>query len=143
MERGTRAGIPAVLSFGGLEHMRVLIVDDSQLMRKVLIGALKRMGINDIIEATNGIEALEKVAINSDIGLVMMDSRMPVMGGLHAIKKMRADGYKLPIIMVSTEGEKAKVLEAIRAGANDYLIKPFNPRDIQAKLEKYLVNNSA
>ena len=123
--------------------MRVLIFDDSQLMRKVLIGALKRIGINDIIEATNGKEALEKVILNPDIGLVLMDSRMPVMGGLHAIKKMRAVGYKLPIIMVSTEAEKTRVLEAIRAGANDYLIKPFNPRDIQAKLEKHLVNNSA
>ncbi len=122
--------------------MRILIVDDSQLMRKVLIGALKRMGINDIIEANNGQEALEKISIDSDIGLVLMDSRMPVMGGLHAIKKMRADGYKLPVIMISTEGEKAKVLEAIRAGANDYLIKPFNPRDIQAKLEKHLTKTS-
>jgi two-component system chemotaxis response regulator CheY len=72
-----------------------------------------------------------------------MDSRMPVMGGLHAIKKLRADGYKLPVIMVSTEGEKGKVLEAIRAGANDYLIKPFNPKDIQSKLEKHLSHHTA
>lgn len=123
--------------------MRVLVVDDSQLMRKVLIGAVKRLGESDIIEASNGKEALCIVLEDPDIGLVIIDSRMPILDGLTTIQAIRAKGLSVPIIMISTEGEQTKVIEAIRAGASDYLVKPFTDRDIQSKLEKYMTADTA
>jgi two-component system chemotaxis response regulator CheY len=119
--------------------MQVLIVDDSQIMRKIITGALKKLGINDIVEASNGQEALDVLAKDAaNIGLVLMDWNMPTMTGIEAVRKIRAGNNKVPVVMVTTEAEKAKVIEAIKSGANDYLIKPFNPKDIQAKLEKFL-----
>jgi len=118
--------------------MRVLIVDDSQIMRKIITGALKKLNIKDIIEASNGQEAVDMVSKDSEINLVLMDWNMPTMTGIEAVREIRANGKKTPIVMVTTEGEKEKVIEAIKTGANDYLVKPFNPKDIQAKLEKFL-----
>ncbi len=118
--------------------MQVLIVDDSQIMRKIIIGALKKLGIDDIVEASNGQEAIETIARESSVGLVLMDWNMPTMSGIDAVKKIRSANIKVPVVMVTTEAEKEKVIEAIKSGANDYLIKPFNPKDIQAKLEKFL-----
>jgi len=118
--------------------MKVLIVDDSQIMRKIITGVLKKLKVSDIIEAVNGQEAVNKVGENDDIGLVLMDWNMPTMNGLEAVKKIRANGSKVPIVMCTTEAEKEKVLEAVKAGTNDYLVKPFNPKDIQAKLGKFL-----
>ncbi len=118
--------------------MKVLIVDDSQIMRKIITGVLKKLNVKDILEAVNGQEAVTKVSENDDIGLVLMDWNMPTMNGLDAVKKIRADGSKVPIVMCTTEAEKEKVIEAIKTGANDYLVKPFNPKDIQTKLGKFL-----
>jgi len=120
--------------------MQVLIVDDSQIMRKIITGVLKKLSVSKILEAVNGQEAVDSAAKNSDIGLIMMDWNMPTMTGIDAVKKIRATGNKVPIIMCTTEGEKEKVLEALKAGANDYLVKPFNPKDIQSKLEKFLAS---
>ena len=118
--------------------MQVLVVDDSQIMRKILTGALNKVGINDTLDACDGKEAVQIVSENSDIGLVLMDWNMPNMTGLEAIRKIRASKNSVPIIMCTTEGEKEKVLEALKSGASDYLVKPFSPKDIQAKLEKYI-----
>lgn len=118
--------------------MQVLIVDDSQIMRKIIIGALKKLGVGDILEASNGQEAIDTLGKDSNIGLVLMDWNMPTMTGIDAVRKIRAGNNKVPVVMVTTEAEKEKVIEAIKSGANDYLIKPFNPKDIQAKLEKFL-----
>lgn len=118
--------------------MKVLIVDDSQIMRKIITGVLKKLKVGDIIEAVNGQEAVTKASENDDIGLVLMDWNMPVMNGLDAVKNIRASGNKVPIVMCTTEAEKERVLEAVKAGSNDYLVKPFNPKDIQNKLGKFL-----
>lgn len=118
--------------------MKVLLVDDSQVMRRIMIGALKQSGTDDVVEAANGREAVNVVAKDDTIGLVLMDWNMPEMTGIEALKKIRAGGNKVPIIMVTTEAEKAKVLEAIKSGANDYLAKPFGPKEIQEKLAKFL-----
>ncbi len=122
--------------------MQVLIVDDSQIMRKIITGALKKLGVNDILEASNGQEAIDTLGKDSKIGLVLMDWNMPTMTGIEAVKKIRSGNNKVPVVMVTTEAEKEKVIEAIKSGANDYLVKPFNPKDIQAKLEKFLTGCS-
>ena len=63
---------------------------------------------------------------------------MPEMTGIEALKQIRANGSKVPVIMVTTESEKERVLEAIKSGANDYLAKPFGPKEIEEKLKKFV-----
>lgn len=118
--------------------MQVLVVDDSQIMRRTIGGALKRLNVDDIMEASNGQEAVDTVMSHNGIGLILMDWNMPTMSGLDAVKKLREFNVRTPIVMVTTEGEKHKVIEAIKAGANDYLVKPFNSESAEAKLEKFL-----
>jgi two-component system chemotaxis response regulator CheY len=118
--------------------MKVLVVDDSQIMRRIIVGALEKAGIKDVLEAADGEQAVASVAKNADVKLILMDWNMPNMTGIEALGKIRAAGSVVPIIMVTTESEKERVLEAIKAGANDYLAKPFDPKAIQGKLEKFL-----
>ena len=118
--------------------MQVLVVDDSQIMRRIIVVALKKLGVGDIIEAANGQEAFDIISGENAIGLVLMDWNMPIMNWIDAVRKIRAGGKGVPVVMVTTEAEKEKVIQAIKSGANDYLIKPFTQKDIQKKLEKFL-----
>jgi two-component system, chemotaxis family, chemotaxis protein CheY len=117
--------------------MKALIVDDSAVMRKVLIGALSRVGINDFQEAADGKEAVDAVS-GSEFNLILMDWNMPNMLGIDAVKEIRALGKSVPIIMVTTEAEKSRVIDALKAGANNYVIKPFKPEAIVAKIKEVL-----
>ncbi|MBI1319516.1 MAG: response regulator [Candidatus Hydrogenedens sp.] len=120
--------------------MRALIVDDSAVMRKVLIGALSRAQITDIDQAADGQEAVDKVQ-TEDYGLVLMDWNMPRKLGIDAVRDIRALGKTMPIIMVTTEAEKGRVVEALKAGANNYVIKPFQPQTIVKKIEDTLARS--
>lgn len=115
---------------------KVLVVDDSGTMRKIVIRALNHVGLMDTIEAGDGVEGLTTFQANS-ISLVMTDWNMPNKTGLELAKDIRALGSKVPIIMITTESEKERVLEAIKAGVNDYLMKPFTQEVLQEKLQKY------
>jgi len=119
--------------------MKALVVDDSAVMRKVLIGALARVTISDVDQAANGQEAVVAVA-GQDYDVVLMDWNMPNMLGIDAVKEIRAQGKTVPIIMVTTEAEKSRVIEALKAGANSYIIKPFEPAAIIDKIKKILKN---
>lgn len=114
---------------------KVLIVDDSAVMRKVIIRELKKSNIEDITEAADGIEGLE-AASKETFDLILMDWNMPGMLGIDVVRKLRETGNKTPIMMVTTEGEKTNVVTAIQAGANNYLVKPFTPEDFSQKLEQ-------
>ncbi len=118
--------------------MKALIVDDSQIMRRIIVSVLKKAGVNDIAEVSNGQEALDALAQDKEIALVLLDWNMPVMTGIETLKHIRTTNKQLPIVMVTTESEKEKVVEAIKAGANDYMLKPFNPQDVLDKLQKFL-----
>jgi two-component system, chemotaxis family, chemotaxis protein CheY len=117
--------------------MKALVVDDSAVMRKVLIGALSRANINEVDQAADGQEAVT-AAENSDYDLVLMDWNMPNMLGIDSVRAIRALGKTMPIIMVTTEAEKSRVIEALKAGANNYIIKPFEPATIVAKIQEVL-----
>jgi len=117
--------------------MKALIVDDSAVMRKVLIGALARAQITDIDQAADGQEAIEMVQ-GTAYDLVLMDWNMPRKLGIDAVREIRALGKTMPIIMVTTEAEKGRVVEALKAGANNYVIKPFQPQTIIKKIEDTL-----
>jgi two-component system chemotaxis response regulator CheY len=106
-------------------------------MRKILIDVLGKAGITDVAQAADGAEAV-KAATAEDFGLILMDWNMPNMLGIDALKAIRATGKSTPVIMVTTEAEKSRVLEAIKAGANNYIIKPFVPSTIMAKIQDVL-----
>lgn len=117
--------------------MKALVVDDSAVMRKVLIGALSRANLNDVDQAADGQEAVTACQ-NSDYDLILMDWNMPNMLGIDAVRAIRAAGKSMPIIMVTTEAEKSRVIDALKAGASNYIIKPFEPATIVAKIQEVL-----
>ena len=122
--------------------MKALVVDDSSVMRKILADALGRAGIADVGQAADGAEAV-KAVMAQDYGLILMDWNMPNMLGIDAVKAIRQNGKKMPIIMVTTEAEKSRVLDAIKAGASNYIIKPFDPASIVAKIQETLAKAGA
>jgi two-component system chemotaxis response regulator CheY len=116
--------------------MKTLLVDDSATMRKILINILATAGYEDVIQVSDGQQAVDAVIQQGDIELVLMDWNMPNMLGIDALKMIRAAGKTVPVIMVTTEAEKTRVLEALKAGANNYIIKPFKPETIIAKIQE-------
>lgn len=114
--------------------MRALVVDDSMTIRRVIIKSLGMVGIADTTEASNGEDAIRCCAADR-FDLILMDWNMPRMNGIDALRHLRQAGVKTPVIMVTTEAEKSRVIDAIRSGANDYLIKPFTPEQLAAKVK--------
>ena len=123
--------------------MRALVVDDSSVMRKVLGGALSRVDITEVDNACDGKEAVDMVMGGNEYDIVLMDWNMPQMNGLQAVLAIRAAGKTMPIIMVTTEAEKSRVVEALKAGASSYIIKPFSPQGIVSKLQEFLAGAEA
>lgn len=106
--------------------MKILLVDDSKTMRNVQKSVLSQLGYTEIVEATDGLDAITKVgAVLPD--LILLDWNMPNMDGLTFVTKYRASGGKALVVMVTTEAEKTRVISAIKAGVNNYVIKPFTP----------------
>ena len=117
--------------------MKVLLVDDSTTMRKIQRRSLAQMGVSDITEAGNGLEALEILGTNEDgFDLVICDVNMPELDGISTLKRIRQTPAvsSLPVIMCTSVAEKDQVLNAIKAGANNYIVKPFRPDDLQQKV---------
>lgn len=117
--------------------MKALIVDDSRVMRKVLKGALSRLGITDVGEARDGRDAVKAVE-HEDFDFVLMDWNMPNMLGIDAVRSIRNGGNKIPIMMVTTESEKQRVIEAIKAGADGFVVKPLHPATLVQKLQDFI-----
>ncbi len=117
--------------------MDVLIVDDSAAIRKILQRVLRQteMPIGNIHEAGDGIEALA-VLEQQTVGLILSDINMPNMDGLEMLGKVKSmDAYKaVPVIMITTEGNQNKVMEAVSLGASGYVRKPFTTEQIKEKL---------
>ncbi|MDX1945376.1 MAG: response regulator [Pirellulaceae bacterium] len=116
---------------------KVLVVDDSGTMRKIIIRALNAVGISDTVEAGDGAEGLEKFK-QSGVNLVLTDWNMPNKSGVEMAREIRALDRRVPIFMITTEAEKTRVIEAIQAGVTDYLAKPFTAEVLREKLDKYL-----
>ena len=116
--------------------MKILIVDDSATMRRIIKTQLETMGVKDVVEASNGEEALGVLQKSMPVDIIMLDWNMPVMDGITFLKKVRADGnYKsVKIIMCTSESEKSRVVEALKEGANNYIVKPFTPDAVKEKL---------
>jgi len=117
--------------------MKVLVADDSGVMRKIIIRALNSVGVNDVIEAANGQEAIDAFKANP-VDMILTDWNMPEKTGLDVVTEIRATGSEIPIIMVTTEAQKSQVIAAIQAGVSDYLTKPFDSDDLRAKIDKFV-----
>ncbi|MGD9127249.1 MAG: response regulator [Planctomycetia bacterium] len=116
--------------------IRVLVADDSSTMRKIIIRALGALGIDEITEADNGETAINLFP-TAPFDLVLTDWNMPAKTGLEVIQAIREINKETPIIMITTEAEKRRVVEAIQAGVTDYLVKPFEADDLKQKVEKH------
>ncbi|GBU22010.1 chemotaxis protein CheY [Fibrobacteres bacterium R8-0-B4] len=116
--------------------MRMLLVDDSVTMRRIQKTQITGLGITDIIEAGDGQEALGKLKSNMPIDMVLLDWNMPIMDGMAFLKTVRADAaFKdVKVIMCTSESEKSKVVEALKSGANNYIVKPFTPEALKEKI---------
>jgi two-component system, chemotaxis family, chemotaxis protein CheY len=115
--------------------MLALVIDDSRAVRLIIGRILRDVGI-DVVEAGNGREALERMAENPDVELVLVDWNMPVMDGLAYVRAVRSqrEHDAVRIMMVTSEAEQEQVCRALDAGANEYLMKPFSKEVLIAKL---------
>jgi len=120
--------------------VKLLVVDDSSTMRRIIKNTLGRLGHKEVLEAENGADAWKTLEENSDVDVLVTDWNMPEMNGLELVKKVRSENkYEdMPIIMVTTEGGKAEVITALKAGVNNYIVKPFTPQVLKEKLEDVL-----
>ncbi len=118
--------------------MKILIIDDSFTMRRIEKNILMGIGYEDILEAADPLSAFSLLNEQKEIGLILLDWHMPSMSGLEFLKKIQSDQSlkNIPIIMVTSESDKARILEAIKAGANDYIVKPFTAAVIKEKIKE-------
>lgn len=116
--------------------MRILLVDDSKTMRNIQKKVLSALGEVEFLEAGDGLEALTVIASTpAGFDLILIDWNMPNMDGLTLITRIREKDKKTPLVMATTEAEKSRVLEAIRAGVNNYVVKPFTPEGLMEKIK--------
>ncbi len=118
-----------------MENKRVLFVEDSPTMRRIIFNSLKKLGINEATEAENGVDALEKLQ-KQDFDMILTDWNMPEMNGQELVEHIRKiDKYKnLPILMITTRGMEEDVVTAIKSGVNGYVVKPFTPDVLKKKM---------
>lgn len=117
--------------------MKILLIDDSRTMRNIQKAVLTQIGTHEIQEACDGQDGLSKLAaFNPE--LILVDWNMPNMDGLTFIKTFRQTNKTTPVIMVTAEAEKSRVIEAIKAGVNNYVVKPFTPDLLKQRIDETL-----
>ena len=119
--------------------MRILIVDDSATMRRIIRNNVKAMGYESVIEADNGEVALAKIK-SEPIDFVIADWAMPVMNGLELVRAIRSSATHahLPVLMITAAGQEEDILQAIQAEVSGYIVKPFEPDVLKAKINQIL-----
>ena len=118
-------------------NMKILVVDDMSTMRRIVKNILKQLGFSNMEEAENGQEALQKLR-TEPFGFVVSDWNMPVMPGIEMLRAIQADEKlkHIPVLMVTAEAQKDNLIEAIQAGVNNYVVKPFTAETMQEKINK-------
>ena len=116
---------------------KFLVVDDFSTMRRIVRNLLKELGYTNVDEAEDGVQALLKLR-NDKYDFVVSDWNMPNMDGLTMLKQIRSDEIlsKLPVLMVTAEAKKENIIEAAKAGASGYVVKPFTAATLEEKLSK-------
>jgi two-component system chemotaxis response regulator CheY len=117
--------------------MKVLVVDDFATMRRIVRNILKQLGFTNIVEADDGTTALE-IMKSDKIDLVLCDWNMPKVSGLDLLKQMKADSdlKDIPFLMITAEAQKQNIIEAVKTGVSNYIVKPFTADTIAEKLKK-------
>ena len=113
---------------------KIMVVDDADFMRMMVKNALAQGGYTDVCEASDGAEAVQMYAEQKP-QLVLMDITMPNMDGLEALKKIRENDGNAQIVMCSAMGQESMVIDAIKAGAKDFIVKPFKPERILSTVD--------
>jgi two-component system, chemotaxis family, chemotaxis protein CheY len=117
-----------------MDKIRALIVDDSSVMRKIVERSLRQAGVDLdlVVEASNGVEALSALQSNL-VDLILCDINMPIMDGLEFVREAAKveNARNVPIVMITTEGSEAHVVQALSAGARGYIRKPFTPDQVK------------
>jgi two-component system, chemotaxis family, chemotaxis protein CheY len=123
----------------GMGDLKIIAVDDSPTMRRIIVNTLKRAGYEDVIEASDGKDALAKMKVEK-VNFVITDWNMPEMDGLTFVTTLRStDEFKsLPVLMVTTRSVKEDIVEAMKVGVNNYIVKPFTPETLKAKIDQIL-----
>jgi two-component system chemotaxis response regulator CheY len=118
-----------------VQNLKILAVDDSPTMRRIIINILKRAGFSDVSEATDGKDALAKMKVD-DFDLIITDWNMPEMDGLTFVNNIRAveEFESIPVLMVTTRSVKEDIMAAMKAGVNSYIVKPFTPDTLMDKI---------
>ncbi|UCD74043.1 MAG: response regulator [Phycisphaerales bacterium] len=122
--------------------MKILLVDDSETMRNIQKNILDQLGYTEIEEACDGQDALDKASVFKP-DLILLACKMPNVDGLTFARTYRSQGNNTPIIMVTTEAEKTRVIEAIKAGVDNYVIKPFTPEVLAKRVEETMTKARA
>jgi two-component system chemotaxis response regulator CheY len=117
--------------------MKILVADDDPICRKIVAKRLRAFDDLEVVEVADGNEALTMLKRNHFDGMVL-DWQMPGHSGLEIVREIRKAGLSMPLLMVTGESEKERVVEAIKAGVTDYLIKPFESQSLEAKLQKFV-----
>jgi two-component system chemotaxis response regulator CheY len=117
--------------------MKVLVVDDFATMRKIIKNVLKQINVDSVLEAENGKHALT-VLKGDTVDLIISDWIMPEMTGIEFLKACKADDAikKIPFIMVTAEAQKDNIMEAIKSGVDNYIVKPFTPEKLKDAIDK-------
>jgi two-component system, chemotaxis family, chemotaxis protein CheY len=118
------------------QNMKILTVDDFSTMRRIIRNMLRQLGYTNIVEAEDGAEALSLLQ-REKVDFVISDWNMPNMSGLDLLKAIRADDNlkPLPVLLVTAEALKENVVEALKAGVNNYVIKPFTAETLKEKID--------
>lgn len=126
-------------------NISILIVDDFPTMRKIVKSVLKQLGYSNITEAEDGAMALDILRRNNSIEFVVSDWNMPNMTGIELLKAVRADPKlkHLPYLMVTAEADKDNIVEAVKSGVSNYIVKPFNAATMKEKIEKIFANRKS
>ena len=121
------------------KNMRILVVDDFATMRKVIKNLLRQTGYQNVTEAEDGVVALEELR-SQKIDFIISDWNMPNMTGIELLRAVRADSElsSLPFLMVTAESLKENVVEAVKAGVSNYIVKPFTAEVLSEKIEKII-----
>jgi len=119
------------------KNIKILIVDDLSAMRRIIKNVLRDLGFNHISEADDGMMALPMLQ-GGDYDLLITDWSMPGMQGIDLLRHVRSDDRlnTLPVLMVTAEQKPEQIDEAVQAGVNGYIIKPFSPQTLKEKLDK-------
>jgi CheY-like chemotaxis protein len=120
-----------------IQGLNILIVDDNAYMRRLTRMMLTNLGAKSVLEANDGLAALEAIR-NSDPDVMLLDWDMPVLNGIEVLRIVRSPGVfprpNLPVIMLTTRAQRSNVNEALRAGANEFLLKPTSPKALCDRL---------